>query len=460
MKKNTIWRFAVATFAVGVLGTGSFSCSLFTGPKKGSNVDLSAADVISAEVWLKIGFADSPGGGEYEIKRDGNVVLEGSFNGTDTVVVDTTVEPSRSYIYEGYRMEEGKAAEESSPVEVTTPDTTNSNFSWELYKFGDLAATGMSSELYGVAVINDTDIWAVGKIYTADSVGMCNAVHWDGKGWELTGIPFTGPCSGGVLYPPLKAVCQFDSKRILASDGGSIAKYDGQTATIDCGMNSLLNGAINKIFLPDTGNIYAVGNSGAAVYSGSHGWSRIQSNTTEDLFDIYSGNGKDIYVAGGNLQDYSGILLKGNSNGFQTVEEGRNLPNLSSLFHPYFDGVAKTVWVSNAGTVYFGGDGLYIYTGGETAEVRTLQGNRGSSNISGMYFGFISQIRGISENDMVLVGERNTIRYFNGAEWTQLGMPYDPSSDYTWLSVGMTPDMIVAVGFTTNDAVIMMLKRE
>ena len=438
------------------LSTILSGCSLFTGPKKGSNVQFSAADVISAEVWLKIGFADSPAGGEYEIKRDGNVVLEGSFNGTDTVVVDTTVEPSRSYIYEGYRMEEGKAVEESSPVQVTTLDTTTSNFSWELYKFGDLAATGMSSELYGVAVINDTDIWAVGKVYTADSVGKYNAIHWDGKKWNLKDIYYD--YQGQSVWGSLRTILAINDSDVWFGtnvhwDGGDFQDYPVDPV--------LLGTEINGMYWSGKG-VYVVGNGGfIANRNPSGAWDKIASGTTEDLFDIYSGNGKEFYVAGGNLfTSASGVLLEGNENGFNVVAEGRTIQTGSQLFKPYFDGDLATVWVSRNGTVYFGGNWLYRYTAGQVGFVRTLPGNYWGGNTNGQYWGALSQVRGISENDMVLVGERNTIRYFNGAEWTQLDMPYDPSSDYTWLSVGMTPDMIVAVGYTTNNAVIMILRRE
>lgn len=458
MEKSTIWRVFLAPLVTVLLITGGFSCSLFTGPKKGSNVDLSAADVISTEVWLKIGFADSPSGGDYEIKRDGSLVLAGSFNGTDTVVVDTTVEPSSSYMYEGYRMEEGRAVEQSSPVEVTTLDTTTNSFNCELYKFGDLAATGMSSELYGVAVINDTDIWAVGKIYTTDSVGMYNAVHWDGKEWKFYGMQFFTFCGQAPTNSyPAKAVFPLDSTEVLASSGSQVTHIQGDTQfNTEC-----VPVSVNSIYAISSSDIYIAGAGGLVAHYDGKSWTRVASGTTEDLFDIYSGNGKDIYVAGGNLfTSASGVLLEGDASGFKIVAEGEAIQSGAQLFKPYFDGDLSTVWVSRNGTVYFAGNWLYRYTAGQIGFVRTLPGNYWGGNTNGQYWGALSQVRGISENDMVLVGERNTIRYFNGASWTQLGMPYNPNSDYTWLSVGMTPDMIVAVGFTINNAVIMMLKRE
>ena len=161
----------------------------------------------------------------------------------------------------------------------------------------------------------------------------------------------------------------------------------------------------------------------------------------------------------------SGILLKGNANGFATIEEGRNLGSAGQLFNPYFDGVATTVWVSNSGTTFFAGNWLYRYTAGRISFERTLPGNYWGGNTSGQYQGFLSQIRGLAENQMIVVGQRNTVKYFNGVRWTQLGMPYDPNSGYTWVSVGMTNDMIVVVGYSisggaVNGGIVMMLKRQ
>ena len=60
------------------------------------------------------------------------------------------------------------------------PDTTSHNFTFTTYTFG---GTGGSSYFKDVAIINDSDIWAVGEIYSDSS--MYNAVHWNGKNWEL-----------------------------------------------------------------------------------------------------------------------------------------------------------------------------------------------------------------------------------------------------------------------------------
>ena len=75
-----------------------------------------------------------------------------------------------------------------TPPPKDEPDTTSHSFTWQTFEFGDDGAS--PSSLKDVAIINDSDIWAVGSIYLNDSTGQpdytaYNAVHWDGNKWEL-----------------------------------------------------------------------------------------------------------------------------------------------------------------------------------------------------------------------------------------------------------------------------------
>jgi hypothetical protein len=80
-----------------------------------------------------------------------------------------------------------------SPNPVGPPpgaDTTSNNFTWTQYTFG---GQGGSSYFKDVAIVNDSDIWAVGSIYTSPDT-MYNAAHWDGVKWSLLQIPFYTIC--------------------------------------------------------------------------------------------------------------------------------------------------------------------------------------------------------------------------------------------------------------------------
>jgi len=456
MKKSSLLFSLIIIFLI----FSQFNCSSPTAPK--NEISFSAVDVVCTEVWLKLGFTNSSNGGEYEITRNGNVVLAGTLSQTDTVLVDTTVQPSKSYNYIAYQITNGNNKKQSLPIQVTTLDSTSSSYSWQLYKFGDFNATGMPSELYDVSVINDTDIWAVGEIYSNDSAGQLdpqpyNLAIWNGKDWKLQKVPYY--YQGQDLYLPIHSVLSFNANDIWFEAG---THWDGhQYNTIPLDINFSSN--VNKMYGGPNHDIYIVGNNGLIAHRGSNGlWQMITSGTSMGFFDIYSNNGNNIYICGGSYQNYDGILLEGNENGFHSIAEGKSLGSSSQLFKPYFDGIARTVWVSNTGTVFFAGNWLYRDIGGQISFVKSLPGNHWGGNTSGQYSGFLSQIRGLAENQMILVGERNTIRYFNGVRWKQLGMPYDPNSNYTWLSTAITNDLIVVVGYTTNptNGIIMMLKRK
>ena len=176
MHKHDLLRHSLF---LAVLITLSFSCrSSPTGPHVTQNVQLSADYVTCTEVWLKIGFTDSPNGGEYKITRDSTTVLTGSFSGSDTVVIDMTTQAEKTYTYKAYKMVNGQVSEIGLPLQVTTLDTTSNNFTWQTFTFGGTAGGSM---LRDVAIINDTDIWAVGEIAVKDSsangYSVYNAVH-------------------------------------------------------------------------------------------------------------------------------------------------------------------------------------------------------------------------------------------------------------------------------------------
>jgi hypothetical protein len=116
-------------------------------------------------------------------------------------------------------------------------DTTSHNFNFATWTFGEHS----SSVLYDVAVINDSNIWAVGEIYSNDSLSqpdpnVYNAVYWNGNNWELKRISFTG--CGAVIYPAIVSVFAFNKNDIWFARGGSLVHFDGNTFFNDCNMNS------------------------------------------------------------------------------------------------------------------------------------------------------------------------------------------------------------------------------
>lgn len=301
----------------------------------------------------------------------------------------------------------------------------------------------------------------MGEIYLTDSTGQSdpnayNLAKWNGHTWQLFRIQFYTFC--GQQYTgsyPANAVAILSDTEIWIASNSEIAVWNGSKE----GKIMCLPVSVAKIYAVSPNEVYTVGPLGEIGYYKNGTWQKEESGTGMDLYDINSTDGKTVYAGGGDYSNYNGILLNTDSNGkWQTLNEGRNIDS-TALFNPYFSGIANTVWESSSGTVYFGGNLLYSYKAGVYSLVKTLPGNYIGGNSLGQYFGYISEIRGNGDNDIMLVGEGNTIRHYNGVRWSQLGMPYDYSSNYLWSSVAMKGNLAIAVGFMNRNAVIMVLKR-
>jgi hypothetical protein len=129
----------------------------------------------------------------------------------------------------------------------------------------------------------------------------------------------------------------------------------------------------------------------------------------------------------------------------------------SELFNPKLYGRIGTVWVDENNTLYTAGDFLYEYKNEKWGFVTSLPENYlgGDQNA----IGYITSIRGNLSNDIVLAGTSNTLRHFNGIDWQQLGLPYDPSSNIGLRGVEIKGNIAVAVGRKGSKAFIILLNR-
>ena len=219
------------------------------------------------------------------------------------------------------------------------------------------------------------------------------------------------------------------------------------------------DGYLTKIWGLHSNNLYSVGTKGTiANYDGTT-WKKLESGTNENLYSISGNENSTIYCAGGKVAQLTGVLVKGNNQGVKIEKEGISLNSEADLFNPYFAGTVTSVWVSQQNGVYFGGHFLYRFKHEKWELVRGLEGNYFKGNSSAQHWGFILDIEGTNENDIFMVGERNTLRHFNGSTWKQLGIPYSASSDIAWRNVSIKDNIVVTVGSKANKASIMVLKR-
>ena len=399
-----------------------------------ASVQLSLEDVLCTEAWLKVSLTDGAEPRTVAIQQDGQRVLTVHLGSTDSLCVVEGLLPHRTYSFVGQLLRDSTAIDASTAVPATTMDTTTHNFTFHLDTLGVTSST-----LSDVAIIDDTLAYAVGEIYLRDSTGQLddtpyNLVKWDGARLGLKRIPFIGPCSA-VNYPPLRAIWALSQGNILVTNGGSIVRYDGSSAVMDCRMNSLLTGAINKIYANNFGDIYVVGNSGTIVRYDGATWQRVQSGTTVTLNDVWGGSNwwvgqNGILIAAGNkyTAGKTQLLRISNTNEMDTI---------SWLMQ---DRVINSIWFDGHNRVWVSGGGVFV--------------NRGSGGWTEQPIPLIytNRVRGNGQNDIWAVGDFGIAAHYNGLTWRDFR---EVRLDGNYESVAVKGNLMIAVGWIGNRAVIL-----
>ena len=420
--------------ATAVLSVTTLGCGLF-GPKHSSNGDLTLEDVACVKTWLKISFGAA--GGDYELKRDGSVVLTGSYAG-DTVVVDTTVEPSRSYTYEAELISDGKVIQTSSPVEVTTLDTTSSDYTFRTWEIGGIVP---GSYLNDVTIINDTDIWAVGEINIKDSSGAYGAIHWNGRTWTLERVPYY--YKGQTYYSPIYSILAFGPADIWFGIGNMVNWTSGKFTPIEVG--SSFSGLIRAMWGTSDTDFYIVSANGSIALHSNTGatWRSLSSGTSTSIDDIWgkvdAETGKQVILAAVS----NGILVQGGERGIIEIHKDGMVTKIP--WSPDRD--VLSVWFSSLENIYTAGDGIYNGNGTSWRLALPLAGQD-----------YTARVRGNGANDILVVGDYGYCVHFNGVSWQTYPQISLPNGGYSGLSV--KGNTMCAVGYSNNYAVIALGTRD
>jgi hypothetical protein len=154
-----------------------------TCPSDVSIIKLDTLTVDPTEVKLKV---VSSGLGYISIKRDAQEIFRtiGLAEAETLFVTDDSLKPHHSYSYRAYLTNSGHPTDSTGMISVTTMDTSNHNFEWNVDTLGD----GANSNIRDVSIVNDTFVVAVGEIYKKDSTGQFDNVPynyavWNGSDW-------------------------------------------------------------------------------------------------------------------------------------------------------------------------------------------------------------------------------------------------------------------------------------
>jgi len=267
---------------------------------------------------------------------------------------------------------------------------------------------GTQGVIRDVWVFGRNNAWAVGEIYLNDSTGKpdmanpYNAAHWDGSKWELKRIQSIICGSSTNIVSQLYTIFGFTSNDIWYSDGGEMIHWNGQTYNNDCSMNGILTGAIKKIYAVSPQDVYVVGNSGAIVHYNGSSWTKMTSNTTVDLQDIWGIDATHVWATGTNVGDGHSMVLQCNGASW-TILYDSNLQLPQSKFG------FGCLWTNTSQTIYSdGGSGLHLLN--LTNFNISAQVNTGLSYVA-------SSIRGINQNDIFDVTTGGEVAHYNGSSW-------------------------------------------
>jgi len=413
---------------------------------------LSVDGVSCTEAWIKVKKLNDTTFLPIIVSFKSRILFTGYLAQGDTVLYVDSLIPNTTYTAQAKITND--TAQNWKEFKITTLATTSHNFTWQTYEFGDYNP----SALMDVTIIDENNIWAVGKIYLNDSLGHSdpnnyNAVHWDGQKWESIKIAGYGGWA-------CRTVLAFSKNNIWFE--GTI-KWDGKNYTVhNNGFPLLPNGdgwMINKMWGTSSNDLYALGNGGNIAYFNGKSWQKMESGTDFSLTDIFGSSNGNIYSAGSKFSEVKGIILRKNQSGqFETMVEG-DMVSKEELFHPKLYGSLSSVWVDENNVIYTAGNIMYQFKNNRWDYVKSLPENYIGGNPGTYYRGYIGSVRGNASNDIIIAGDRNTLKHFNGIDWQQLGLPYSASSDISWGSIAIKGNIVVAVGNQGYKAKILMLKR-
>lgn len=394
-------------------------------------LELTLEDLSCTEAWITLKTTNLQLPTTIQLKQDSTVTQDLVLSNADTLIYIDSLLPNKSYQYQTSSIEQPSTSNELS---VTTMDTTSHDFTFETFTFGDIS----NSYLFDVAIISENNIWAVGEIRIADtsSIGYTkyNAVHWDGSEWTLRKIYYYGSCSA-VMYPELRAIWAFSGDNIALTNGGSIGWFDGDTVNLDCGMNSLLTGSINKIWGTSSDDLYVVGNNGNIVHYYGVIWQKIESGTDVDFLDVWgTPDGNIVWVSGRDLNKT--VLIKIEDQEANIVFE-EHYP--WQIQKGKISGGISSIWTDNEN---------YLYATTPITVYRCLSNTNGEGKEIYPYedylYGGTIRIRGTGVNNIFTSGSNSSILHYNGYSWKRYEQFYDVN---TYLYSSDTKgNLFVAVG--------------
>ncbi len=416
-----------------------------------STIEVTREDVGVTELWIRIRFLDANPSRQFQLFKNDSLFLSATITSADTVLHDEYCAANRSYRYRAFRISEGSIVDSSEVSTIATLDSSSSAWTGVIDTLGD----GNASMLYDVVIVNDTMVFAVGEIYLRDSTGFSdryNVARWDGSDWSILRL------AENNLIPVFFSTISFGAEDIWVA-GNAVFRWNGfQWTLLPAGLPFSVR--INKIWGSNPTNLYAVADGGRiSRYNGSS-WESQSSPTTMNLCGIHGSSPSEVYVSGietGGLRSeivqYGGIGWSHTISGYY--------PGLgfdtTQLFETQLYGNLVGLWNPRHGRVIVVGDRVYELCHGKWRFLPGIEDNGLSYPIYSR--GYLLGVSGSDVNDFIFVGERSTIRHYNGIREKQIGISFSWGSNLHLRAISVRGNFAVAVGRVGSKAVIVRLYR-
>ena len=394
--------------------------------------------ISAVEVALEI--SGNPGD-QIAISREGEERYSFRLNQPDTVIYEAGLQPATTYTWSLTNQQVIGSQALTARRQATTLDTTSSNFTWQTFSFGEHS----SSVLYGVSIIDENNIWAVGEIYMNDSTGQAdsdiyNAAHWDGENWELKRISVQ--FRDRLITPKLNEIFTFSSSDIWLSSGVPI-HGDGTNWTqyhlFDMNILDDTGGGIESIWGKSSENMFFGGALGSMAHYNGQDWKKIETGTELNFYDIH-GNGKQGVVA------VASKIFDSLDKAIYNIGSSGKVQSLAVEGIPY---PISGIWFDESGVTYIVGSGMYRKP--DMFSSRAWQPfHEGITNY------YLQTIDGASLNNIVTAGAFGELLHFNGAEWRS----FYQGIDGNLYDIDLKNDFAAAVGYDGRQAYITIGKRE
>ena len=330
----------------------------------------------------------------------------------------------------------------SEPERISVLDTTSHNFDWQFDTIGI-----RQSYLRDVSIISPDDIWAVGEINTNDTgipdsngviIRAYNAIHWNGTKWELYRLK-TARYDGPLGEDQINCLYCFSTDDIwMFSRLGAYVHWNGSKWETEFVWEA--KGTIYTIWGFSSNDLYFAGTNGSLTHYDGSNFTLLPTTITMDIKDIFgtidpiSGDREILYVASNSYVEPPdrGIFRL---NGKQSIPvNSDSLPNFIS-----------TLWFDNSDKYYVAGDGLWF----------TSKLGQSWTKEKSLLPYYKNDMLGLNHNDIFIVGAYGYIAHYNGANWRNYNDDELPFFDGTFASVDYIGNLVVTVGSSGLNAIIL-----